>query len=67
MLLLIVSAALPPQAPRVAVQARATIRIERPATGSEKQWKNVPDASRRETIIKNESGDPVLLRIVEYQ
>jgi hypothetical protein len=67
MLLLIVSAALPPPAPRVAVQASATVRIARPATGSEKEWKAMPEASRRERIIKDVRGEPLLLRVVDYE
>jgi len=70
MLLLIASTAVAsvPPGPRPAdVQARATIRILRPAIASRKGWDLSPKGSRKETIRRDEQGQPVLLRLIEYQ
>jgi hypothetical protein len=70
MLLLIASTAVAsvPPGPRPAdVQARATIRILRPAIANHQEWDLSPKASRKETIRKDDHGQRVLLRLIEYQ
>ena len=53
--------------PATQAQATATIRIERPAIASDKEWEHSPKASRREIIRRDERGQPMLLRVIEYQ
>jgi hypothetical protein len=48
-------------------QATATIRIERPAIASDKEWNQPAKASRREVVRRDERGRPMLLRVIEYQ
>jgi len=68
MLLLFASAAITVSKPPAAqAQATATIRIERPAIASDKEWEHSPKASRREIIRRDERGQPMLLRVIEYQ
>lgn len=62
-----------PQEPRASVQsvasveATATVRIERAGRASSKDWEQVSPSSRHELIIKGEAGDPILLRVVDFQ
>lgn len=66
MLLPIASVAMSPIPPvSVDAQARATIRIERPAVANSNEWENSPH--RREIIVRGEHGEPVLVRLIEYQ
>ena len=52
----------------VAAQARAFVRIERPAIVSADWWRHAPaGAHRRERIVKDEDGERRLLRLFEYQ
>ena len=69
MLLLFASAAITTvsKPPAAQAQATATIRIERPAIASDKEWEHSPKASRREIIRRDERGQPMLLRVIEYQ
>ena len=53
--------------PTAEARATATIRIERPAIASDKEWEHSPKASRREIIRRDERGQPMLLRVIEYQ
>jgi len=48
-------------------QATATVRIERPAIANSKEWDRAPKAGRREIVRRDEGGQTVLLRLVEYQ
>jgi hypothetical protein len=56
-----------PSPPIVAVQATATVRIERPSTVTARDWERMPQAMRREVIVRDERGQPLLLRLVENQ
>jgi hypothetical protein len=74
MLLLILGAttawsAPPPAQPSrpAEVQATATVRIERAATASPEQWAQVPRATRREVIRRDEHGNLLLMRIVDFE
>jgi hypothetical protein len=60
-------ASLAPPAPNVAVQATATVRIERPSTVSSKEWGRLPSRSKSEIIVRDEQGRSILLRLVENQ
>jgi hypothetical protein len=69
MLLLIATtavAAVPPPPRPAQVQARAIVRIMRPAIASSKAWELSPKGARKETIRRDERGEPVLLRLIEY-
>lgn len=66
LLLATVPAALVP-ATRVHIQATATVRIQRSRALNEYEWKHTPKISRREVIIHDEEGRPILLRLVEYE
>lgn len=57
----------PPPRPQAEVQARATVRIERPATASSEQWAHVPRGARKEVIRRDERGNLVLIRIVDFE
>jgi hypothetical protein len=52
----------PPSTP----QARATVRILRPVRVSEDEWLKLPKRQRRE-VISLESGQPVKLRLMEFE
>ena len=50
------------------IQARAFVRIERPAIVSADWWRHAPaGAHRRERIVKDEDGERRLLRLFEYE
>lgn len=58
----------PPAAPRHAIaQSSATVTIERPAIANHDRWEHASAAERREIIVRDERGRPVLLRLIEYQ
>jgi hypothetical protein len=42
------------------------VRIVRPAIASSKAWDLSPKRARKETIRRDERGEPVLLRLIEY-
>jgi hypothetical protein len=56
-----------PSQPIVAVQATATARIERPSTVTARDWERMPQAMRREVIVRDQQGRPLLLRLIENQ
>lgn len=66
MLLLIAAASQPPPPP-VRVQAKASVRIERPISVSSEDWKRVRKARRREVVVRDEAGRPMLLRLIENE
>lgn len=53
--------------PKAEVRTSASIRIERPATASREQWEKTPKSLRRETIIVDEQGRPLLVRIIDHE
>jgi hypothetical protein len=67
-MLLLVAAAVPfvPSA-RAEPQAKVTVRIERAATASRQEWKNTAESGRREVVVRDEHGRPLLLRLIDYQ
>jgi hypothetical protein len=70
MLLLVIAAAAAapiPQAPPESAQARATVRIERPAIVSREEWEKLPRSARSERIVPDEQGRQMLLRLIEHQ
>jgi len=48
-------------------QARAAVRIERPAVGAADQWKNAAPSARRQIVRADEKGNLIVMRIVDYQ
>ena len=69
MLLLIATtavAAVPSPPGPVQAQAKVIVRIVRPAIASSKAWDLSPKGARKETIRRDERGEPVLLRLIEY-
>lgn len=67
MLLIAAAAMISSHPPAVRVESTATVRIERPATASREEWERIPHSSRREKIVRDEEGQLVLMRIVDYQ
>jgi len=68
MLLLILSNAAAVSAPvRPTVNSTATVRIERPAVASRERWEHLPEQKRREIIVRDGDGRPLLVRVIEYQ
>jgi hypothetical protein len=55
-----------PSQPIVAVQATATVRIERPSTVTARDWDRMPQPMRREVIVRDQQR-PLLLRLIENQ
>lgn len=52
---------------RAHARAIVTIRVERPAIANEKEWRISSPTSRREMIRLDEHGQPMLLRVIEYE
>jgi hypothetical protein len=68
MLLLILSnAAAAPVPVRPAVNATATVRIERPAVASREQWERLPKEARSEIVVRGGDGRPLLVRVIDHQ
>jgi hypothetical protein len=67
MLLIAAAATISFHPPAVRVESTATVRIERPATASRQEWERIRTSSRREKIVRDEQGQWVLMRIVDYQ
>jgi len=68
MLVFLAAKVAPLPAPRHATaQSIASARIERPAVANRKRWEHAPPTSRREMLVRDERGQPLLLRIIEYQ
>lgn len=57
----------PAQSARSDVQSNASVRIDRAAVVTSRGWDTAPVSSRRQLIIRGERGQPVVLRIIEYQ
>jgi hypothetical protein len=66
MLLLLAIATSSPPVPAKAV-ATASVRIERPASASERDWEKLPKGRRRELIVRDEQGRDLLLRLIENE
>ena len=48
-------------------QGTATVRIERPAKGNRAEWEGLPKPFRHEVVVRGENGEPIVLRLVEYE
>lgn len=48
-------------------QARAFVRIERPAIATADRWKSAAGPQKRERVILDERGEQRLLRLFEYE
>jgi hypothetical protein len=68
-MLLLIAASVQSFAPpvRAAAQAKASVRIEQPATASRKAWDHSAKGSRREIVVRDEQGRRILVRVIEYQ
>ena len=66
-MLLLIAAASQPQPPPVRVQATASVRVERPVRVSSENWEQVPKVRRREILVRDEAGRPLLLRLIENE
>lgn len=66
-MLLLAALASQAASPPPKVQATATVRIERPVSASRERWEQLPPSSKREIIVRDEQGRPVLLRLIENQ
>lgn len=51
--------------PRAEARATASVRIERPGIADRRAWEN--SSSRRVLVIRDERGEPVLVRVIEYE
>jgi hypothetical protein len=67
MLLLLAHALSAPPPVRTQVQATASVRIERAATANLKEWEKSPKDSRREIVVRDERGQSVRVRVIDYQ
>ncbi len=67
MLLLAAVALASASAPTTEVKARATVRVERAVRVTGDDWKRLPEAKRREVLVRDEQGRPVLLRLIENE
>lgn len=56
-----------PAQPIVRATATATVRIEHPAKAGREEWQKASESHRSEIIVQDKEGQPVLLRLVEYQ
>jgi hypothetical protein len=70
MFLLLAAQGLPEPQPadvRPKAEARASVRVERPAIANRKAWEDSSASARRVVTIRDERGQPVLVRVIEYQ
>ena len=65
LLALAATVAAPPPAPSAAAQA--TVRILRPVTASEREWKQTPSPRKREIIVKEADGRMTRVRVIEHE
>ena len=54
-------------APAPSAAAQATVRILRPVTASEREWKQTPSPHKREIIVKEADGRMTRLRGIEHE
>ena len=52
---------------KIGAQASAIICVERPAIATSKAWDQSPRSERREVIRRGEHGEPILVRVIDYQ
>jgi hypothetical protein len=67
MLLLAAIAAIATTPAERPVEAQATVRIERPVSASADQWERLSETKRREILVRDEHGRPVLVRLIENE
>lgn len=68
MFFFVAAAAAALSSPSATAQAKAMVRVERPAIANEEEWKGRPMQQRhRERIIKDERGERQLQRLFEYE
>ena len=64
---LLIAATVQPPRPPVVRQATASVRIERPVKVSAEEWERLPEQQRREILVRDEAGRPLLLRLIENE
>ena len=47
--------------------AKAVVRIHKAATASAEDWNKARPSDKRETTIRGEQGEPVVIRLIEHQ
>ena len=67
LLLAAIAAASAAPAERPGLEARAAVRIERPMRVTGEAWNSLPEARRREILVRDEQGRLILLRLVENE
>lgn len=67
LLFVVANATRPPALRQSEVRSIASVRIERPAIVNRKEWERAASTSRREIVVRDELGQPVLVRVIEYQ
>lgn len=66
--LLAAAIAAPPVPPaQVGAQATATIRVVQGVAATRRTWEQSSQLRRREVIVRGEQGQPVLLRLIEFE
>jgi hypothetical protein len=53
--------------PQAIAVAQAVVRIERPARASREDWDRDRQSEQREVVIRDEAGNLIRLRLVEFQ
>ncbi len=67
MVLLLALGAAAAAAPRVATAAQATVRVLRPVSASERDWKEARSGHKREILVKEADGRTTRLRLTEHE
>lgn len=68
MIVLLALAATAIAAPRPpSAAAQATVRVLRPVTASEREWKQTPSPHKREIIVKEADGRMTRVRVIEHE
>lgn len=67
MIVLLALSATAAAAPRVSAEARASVRVLRPVTASERDWKDARSVHKREVLFKEPDGRTIRLRLIEHE
>lgn len=62
----VASPSFPDQPQRAAMMATATVRIERAQPVTAEEWSRLPTIVRRELRRVDESGKPIIIRVIEH-
>jgi hypothetical protein len=67
MILLLALGAAAAAAPRVATAAQAMVRVLRPVSASERDWKEARSGHKREILVREADGRTTRLRLIEHE